>query len=360
MNNLRLTFSAVLFLMVGAVMAQDYQIDGTYSKEGAVVYLANQQAARGAQPDSAVVRNGRFSFKGNADGKVFAKIINKNGYPSGLTLLLDGPMTVDLDTYKVSGSEENNLLNKYMLELLGPNQGISDLQERASKMSREELEKGREQLERDYDSLMTAGLAIMEKAVEENQSYIFPAWFLYKNYFYFDRAKLIAYADNGAAYMKTPLLEPITKNIDGWRRSLPGKAFTDIEEPDPNGEMHKLSEYVGNGNYVLIDFWASWCGPCMREMPNVKALYEKYHAKGFDIVGLSFDRDKKAWLGAIDRMKLPWHHLSDLAFWNTKAAKTYGVMSIPFTLLVGPDGTIVAANLTGEDLAAKLSELYDK
>lgn len=138
----------------------------------------------------------------------------------------------------------------------------------------------------------------------------------------------------------------------------PGTAVKDLQEPDTLGQMHRLSEYVGRGNYVLIDCWASWCPPCMEEMPNVKACYDKYRSKGFTIVGLSFDRNPDAWRRAIREGKLDWVHLSDLRFWQTTAAKTFGIRAIPATILCDPKGTIVAVDLRGEQLQQKLKEIY--
>ena len=134
--------------------------------------------------------------------------------------------------------------------------------------------------------------------------------------------------------------------------------FTDIEEADTLGVVHQLSEYVGKGNYVLVDFWASWCGPCMGEMPNVKANFDKYKEKGFNVVGLSLDRSAENWKKAIREKELNWVHLSDLNYWDSIAAKTYGIRSIPSSFLCGPDGKIIALDLRGEQLGEKLKEIY--
>lgn len=137
-----------------------------------------------------------------------------------------------------------------------------------------------------------------------------------------------------------------------------GKKYTEISLPGLDGNTMNLSDFIGK-DVILVDFWASWCGPCRRENPNVVKLYNDYHSKGFDIVGVSFDTDGKGWREAIEKDGLVWHQMSDLKGWNSKAAELYGVASIPHTMLIGKDGTILAKNLRGDELRAKLAELLD-
>ena len=148
------------------------------------------------------------------------------------------------------------------------------------------------------------------------------------------------------------------ENNEDPMQVLVGKHFIDIQLKDTKGTPRKLSEYVGHGKWVLVDFWASWCGPCRGEMPNVVAAYNQYHDKGFEIVGLSFDKDKDAWVKAIKDWEMPWIHLSDLKYWETVAAGVYSITGIPDNILVDPEGIIVARGLRGDSLEAKLAEIF--
>lgn len=202
-----------------------------------------------------------------------------------------------------------------------------------------------------YDKYMTEALA-------RHKDNVLGA-FLVNNFMYsMSYEQLCAYTAPEVPYFKSTLLDRPKKIKEDFEKKLPGSMFHDFEMADMDGKMHKLSEWVGKGNYVLIDFWASWCGPCRREMPNVVANYEKYHGKGFEIVGVSFDRTAEPWKKAVETLKMTWPQISDLKYWQCIAADIYGVHAIPANCLVGPDGKIVANNLTGAALGKKLAEIY--
>jgi len=136
----------------------------------------------------------------------------------------------------------------------------------------------------------------------------------------------------------------------------PGMLAPEIIQPDTSGKMHKLSDY--RGKYVLIAFWASWCGPCRRDIPLLKEIYKQYKDKDFEIFAVSLDRSAPAWKAAITVNDLSWVNLGDMKYFDSKPAKDYGVSGIPYKMLIDPEGKIIAKNLRGLDIQAKLLEIF--
>jgi peroxiredoxin len=137
-----------------------------------------------------------------------------------------------------------------------------------------------------------------------------------------------------------------------------GDQAPDISLPDPDGNLKVLSSL--RGKYVLLDFWASWCGPCRFENPNVVRLFQKYKDKDFDILSVSLDNNKKAWLNAIEADGMEWNHVSDLKKWESSVTPVYHLDGIPMTYLLDKNGIIIAKNLRGPDLEKKLAEVLAK
>jgi thiol-disulfide isomerase/thioredoxin len=136
-----------------------------------------------------------------------------------------------------------------------------------------------------------------------------------------------------------------------------GKTVPDLVMPDLNGKDLSISSF--RGKYLLIDFWASWCGPCRMENPNVVKAYNDFKGKNFIILGVSLDKDKDSWKKAIGQDHLSWPQMSDLKYWNSQAVETFGFQGIPFNVLVDPSGKVIAQELRGDDLTAKLKQVLN-
>jgi len=326
--NSKTTLGALLLLFLATAQAQQrtaLQLTGTVKgNETGTIYLQRFDNKIFRTVDSAALRDGRFAFDTHVQlPELYGLTLDTSQTPL-YVFLDDAPITVafDADNYRnsvVTGSKPHDRFAAYSANA------------------------------RDVE---------IDAFIKEDPASITTAYVLYRYFAYGMSPEEIR--DH------TALLDPSLQNtqyvtvLHGLASTLetvlPGNKAPDFTSTAPDGTTVRFSDHLGKG-YVLLDFWAAWCGPCRRENPNVVAAYQQYKDKGFTVFGVSLDKTKEAWLKAIEADGLTWPHVSDLTFWDSEAAAAYGVRAIPGNFLIGPDGTIVARNLRGEALHQKLKEL---
>ena len=364
----------ILFILLTVLMALNisaqvkYDISGTVptvfnGKDMYLLFAASQQIS---DYKSTPIINGMFHFEGTNNSEdiacVTATIEGKD--ISCYFVLENAPVTIDFtgDSPILKGGELNNKYNAYRVEQVALSREHSvekfpdyqkEMQDNATTETRRneinaKLTKYREEM-----------LELSKKHVTLNEDNIVGAFLFLNIYNNLSTAeKDTIFAKAGAKFKAYPPVESILQQMATAKAKTIGADYIDFQMVDKDGVKHSLSEYVKNNKVTMVDFWASWCGPCRREMPYVKAAYNKYHDKGFEIVGISLDRDKTSWLKAVEDLGLNWVQLSDLKYWQCAAARLYGINSIPASILIDQDGKIIAADLRGDNLSTKLEELF--
>jgi len=375
-------FLLVCFLLFVSCNGNTTKIEGRFSdntNDGKLVYLQTMDArtlnnSKILLLDSATVKDGKFELKTSdleenpviglvSVGKVEDMKPNENPVMASL-VLEPGTIIVSFDksTYTLDGTQKNKDLNKVVAALSKANTMQEEIRMAGSLEAVPADESGQDIMAR----MQKMGKEIQDetfaftKANMNNRVGEFMFMTSAESFTEAQIKELLAMADSG--FLALAPIKGLQEILNGQSPSYGDMqntapkdiSFENVQLVDMNDKIVNLSDYVGKGKYVLVDFWATWCGPCMQEIPNIKKAYDTYKSKGFEIVGISLDQDKNAWKKIVNDKGMSWVQLHDT---NQEAAVLYNVVSIPYTLLFDKEGKLVDMNLRGAKLENKLKEL---
>lgn len=362
MKKLVYLFAAAAF--VACSENKGYVVTGTVegAADGDTVYLAAVEGRQLVNLDSTVIQNGTFTFKGVQDTAVARYITYKAEGKEGLNIdffLENGKINVNLSegtNDAATGTLNNDAYQEIRVQLNEINGKMRAIYESMSDTTL--TDEQRQAKAEEMSALEEKMMEITKNGIAKNITNLAGITLLKQNYYYMDVEELDPLMPQiPAAFDNDERIVRIKENVEKMKATAAGQKFTDFEMQTPEGKSVKLSDYVGKGKVVLVDFWASWCGPCRREMPNLVKAYAQYKNKNFEIVGVSLDQNGDAWKDAIQKLNITWPQMSDLKYWNCEGARLYAVSSIPHTVLIDGEGIILARGLHGDGLQEKLAEV---
>jgi len=354
----------VIFIMVACGTNQDgFVIRGTIEgfNEGTAI-LQQRKNSEFIALDSSSILKGKFEFAGSLKLPEMCYISINDTLPK-LKLFVENSrisIIAHIDSLRnpvIEGSAIQTKLDVYNKKMKPFNDQLrSNYKEFLNAYKEGEIEKAKA-LEMKFDQIADEQKKISMEVVAQNSNNVLAPYLIWGTLaydLYVDELSEIA-SKFSQEIAESIYVIQINNHISVLKKVAVGQPFTDIQMEDPEGNIKKLSDL--EGKLVLVDFWASWCGPCRRENPNVVKLYHEYKDRNFDIFGVSLDTDGDKWKKAIADDGLAWHHVSDLDGWNNAAGKLYGVRAIPHTVLISPEGIILDINIKGDELRKKVEEL---
>ena len=351
------------------VLGQGFTISGDVkgSADGQTVTLKQFQNMQPVDVATAVVTGGKFTIRGNAPQPEFSQLFVGSAGPlqffvenANMHILFD---LEDLAQSKVTGSKENDLFMEFLTGLESFSARQMQLQNAFTALNAAggitpELRAG---LVAQAEAINNEQQAFQANFVMSNPGKVSSAFLTVNFLMQALNAPQLQHIANSfdAAAQQSQWVKMLKDHIASLTQTAEGQLFADITLRTPDDRPISISDIAGKGKYVLLDFWAAWCGPCRVANPHLVQIYNRYKDKGFEIVGISLDNNKEAWIKAIADDKLTWPQMSDLGHWNSAAARLYNIRGIPHMILLDRDGKIIAKGLNIATLSTKLAEIFD-
>lgn len=358
-------FTAILIIpaaLLASCTPKEYKLTGTVEGGlyGEKIFLMEQGPEGFVKMDSTTLdANGTFLFTGAQSQAVYRYLTYTDGISDPVFIdffLENGKIEVKLmdepGKSKVSGTRVNNEYRKF-------NDKINELRNRVGEIIGSTEGADRQQIMLAMEAIDREMAEMVKQEIKANSGNPLGIHLLTQYYYFLDNKEMEELLAGIPESLHNEAANEMKEYMKRAALTEVGKKFTDFEMANPDGEPVTLSDYVGKGQVVLVDFWAAWCAPCREEMPQLAGIYEKYKDKGFEIVGVSLDMDEDLWKKGIEQLKMTWPQMSDLNYFKSEGAWLYTVTAIPYTVLMNRDGTIAARGMRGEELERKLAELLD-
>jgi len=361
-------FFLFAILIISGCTPSDYTIQGTANDKvlnGKKIFIKERINREWIALDSTIIENGKFTFHGVSDSAKITYLVYE--YPADnmvrqAFVLENGKIDASIDTTGFmifKGTPQNDLLQTNQEEkklFYTKSESVYDTSKDSFKTQEQLLTLTKERAELNREEI-----SIDIKFATENVNTLVGTHVFINSFYGMNTAEKESIINRmNADTKKIVRIQEIITDIDAEKKVAVGNQYTDFRLPTLAGDTIALSDLVGKTDYLLVDFWASWCGPCIRSLPELKKIYSIYKGSRFEILGVSLDDNRAAWSGAVTSQQLGWKHVSDLKGWKCAGSRIYAVNSIPNTVLLNKSGKIVGRNLSIAEIEKLLRDKVAK